>query len=1000
MRESLTLTAGTSDKFWTVETAGCDVTVHYGRRGTKGVTKTTTFATATEAEEAAAKQLRAKLAKGYGRGTEDGAAAGITLPAGGKASSASSSSSQHGPTGDGRAETEGVAAESAPAPRETLPVDGKDVGQPVNPNARDDFERDDIGLVGASPFTDGFRIENLPVTTFATQAPSLEDERARFEAIARAVPTQMYNARTAQWVFREPPFTEIPPSDVAQAWWEWIDADPLPGREQPSSAIGEVLTPIFAALRGIDWVLNEETTDFLRAFSSRALLPLAQDELAEELRARAATPLPAPVEGYYSFPSIEFVRHGVLRRGDAEVVAALDAWVPGDRYERSACGYIGHALLYPSVRQRVAAFSRWKVLFRDEPGTSAVLVAWLYATGREGLRVVLDSLEAVSGAVAEGMLNVAGALMTGPGAAAFFLDALTRNGAPAARAWLAEHVDVCLRADLDRVRAQALAPFLRGLPTGELDAAKSDAVPDVARVIEGILAERALPDAACPELDAVAVSGESSEALTDLAVRLPRIRHHDGALSPDDTVRLLAILAEGRGADLEAALATWDAASADAFATALLREWLAQGGPVKSSWMLTEGARLGGVRHVAFLAPLVERWGVSKAARAKQAVDALGANGSDAALSHLLAVTTGRNKPALRRHAKACLDAAAAARGLDRFRLADRVTPTFGLGDGPRIFSYGQRRFACSLDVAAKVVVQEIDAAGEPVGKARTTLPAARASEDAERVREVKAEFALFKKELARAVSTQARRFETAMMSGYRWAMHEVSGHIVGHPVLASVGAQLVWGVYEFGVVTMTFRFVDGRPLDADGVPVDVESDAQVGIVHAVELTPQQRDAWILTMLTAGGAAPFPQCDRAVFTLPEAQAGGFMLPGVPTVAIEVTSLVGHLARHGFERGPSRDAGLAFWYGLRVESADLTVVVSLDGGIPPSELQEHPATGIGAIVPVRGLIEPDALQEPERYGERLVPWKHVPSSVVSEVLAMLDAITASPEGEPW
>lgn len=370
----------------------------------------------------------------------------------------------------------------------------------------------------------------------------------------------------------------------------------------------------------------------------------------------------------------------------------------------------------------------------------------------------------------------------------------------------------------------------------------------------------------------------------------------------------------------------------------------------------------------------MERWGVTKSARAKQAVEALGANGSDAALSHLLAVTTGRNKPALRRHAKACMDAAAAARGLDRFQFADRVTPTFGLEDGPRTFSYKQRRFACSLDVAARVVVQEVDDAGEPVGKARTTSPAARSSEDAERVREVKAEFTLFKKELAKAVLTQAKRFETAMMSGYRWPMGDVTGHIVPHPVLGPVAAQLVWAVYEFGVVTATFRFVDGQPLDADGAPAVVEPDAQVGIVHAVELTPTQHDAWILTMLGAGGAAPFPQCEREVFTLTEKQAQGPMLPGMPTRRIETVSLIGTFARYGFERGPSHRAGLAYCYGLRVEAADLTLVLSLDGGMPTSDPHEHPDTGIWAIVPVRGLIELDELQEPETYGERVVPWK--------------------------
>lgn len=261
----------------------------------------------------------------------------------------------------------------------------------------------------------------------------------------------------------------------------------------------------------------------------------------------------------------------------------------------------------------------------------------------------------------------------------------------------------------------------------------------------------------------------------------------------------------------------------------------------------------------------------------------------------------------------------------------------------------------------------------------------------------VKADFSLFKKELTKAVATQAKRYESAMMSGYRWLMRDVVDHIVGHPVLGPVAAQIVWARYEFGIVTATFRFVGGETMDVDGGRVEVPQDAEVGVVHAVELTPQQRDAWILTMLTAGGAAPFQQCERPIFTLTEEGAENVQLPGVPTREIAATSLVGLLARHGFERGPSVDAGLAFQYGLRAESADLTILIT-HGGIPTSAPHEHPPIRILNVVPVRGLLDPRELDEPEAFGERLVPWKHVPASVTSEVLAMLDATLATAPDE--
>ncbi|EFP58221.1 DUF4132 domain-containing protein [Dermacoccus sp. Ellin185] len=986
MKQTLTLTAGSSNKFWSVETTGCDVTVRYGRNGTKGVSKTTRFATPAEAEAAAVKQRDAKIAKGY-EPVDAGAGVGGHPAAGDR--TASVPSDDVTPVSPLPPAVEA----SAPAAPDTSSA----------PTVFDAADRDDIGLIGTSPFTDGYRIENIPVAAFSNEAADVDAERARFESIAHGVGLQSWNIKSAAWVFDEAPFVDVPPVAVAEAWQMWLFSDPLPNREA-SAALEDVLTPVLAALNGVEWVLDQKNASTLGAFASRALMPLASDELASAIAARASEPLPPVMVAYDSSPSDDFVHAAILRPGDTEVIAALDAWNPRDHAHGnpSVHDHLGHLLLYPTVPQRVAAFRRWGLEFAQDTKTTT-LSAWIHATGREGLTCILDSLEAGSAPFAEGLVELAGAMLTGPGAAAFFIDALTRNGAPAARAWLTRHLGSAATADLDRAGAEALAPFLRELSPTALTGARRHAAPQVARVIDAIADDRALPDVACPQLSETldAVGASATPTLRQLVTRLPRLRVGEGALGTDETARLLAALAQGldapERASLAGALEVLDTASADAFATALLGAWLSSGGPAKSSWMLTEGARLGDLRHVAVLAPLVERWGTTKAARAKQGIDALGANGSDAALSHLLAVTTGRGKPALRAHAKTRMDEAAAARGLDRCQLADRVTPTFGLDAGPRVFSYGERRFAASLDASAKVTVTEIDADDAPVGAPRTALPPARAGEDAEQVRAVKADFSLFKKELTKAVATQAKRYESAMMSGYRWLMRDVVDHIVGHPVLGPVAAQIVWARYEFGIVTATFRFVGGETMDVDGGRVEVPQDAEVGVVHAVELTPQQRDAWILTMLTAGGAAPFQQCERPIFTLTEEGAENVQLPGVPTREIAATSLVGLLARHGFERGPSVDAGLAFQYGLRAESADLTILIT-HGGIPTSAPHEHPPIRILNVVPVRGLLDPRELDEPEAFGERLVPWKHVPASVTSEVLAMLDATLATAPDE--
>lgn len=56
---------GKSDKFWEIEIAGTDVTVHFGRRGATGQSKTKSFADDADAKKHADKLVEEKTGKGY-----------------------------------------------------------------------------------------------------------------------------------------------------------------------------------------------------------------------------------------------------------------------------------------------------------------------------------------------------------------------------------------------------------------------------------------------------------------------------------------------------------------------------------------------------------------------------------------------------------------------------------------------------------------------------------------------------------------------------------------------------------------------------------------------------------------------------------------------------------------------------------------------------------------------------------------------------------------------
>jgi predicted DNA-binding WGR domain protein len=64
MRE-FTFQQGTSNKFWRIGVSGAELTVAYGRVGTRGQTVIKTFDTPARAERELAKLIDEKLRKGY-----------------------------------------------------------------------------------------------------------------------------------------------------------------------------------------------------------------------------------------------------------------------------------------------------------------------------------------------------------------------------------------------------------------------------------------------------------------------------------------------------------------------------------------------------------------------------------------------------------------------------------------------------------------------------------------------------------------------------------------------------------------------------------------------------------------------------------------------------------------------------------------------------------------------------------------------------------------------
>lgn len=213
----------------------------------------------------------------------------------------------------------------------------------------------------------------------------------------------------------------------------------------------------------------------------------------------------------------------------------------------------------------------------------------------------------------------------------------------------------------------------------------------------------------------------------------------------------------------------------------------------------------------------------------------------DAMLAFLADVAIdGRKKSALwRRIALAELERCAAELGEPADTLDERHLPTLGFdGRGRTEIAYGERALVLSLDASLGLVVEDGT-------KRRTTLPAARKTDDAKAITAAKARFAGLRTQLRVYAEGAQVRARTWMRNGQRWLRRDFDA-VARHPILGAAAQGLVFGEYDAsGALRTTFRIAEDRSLaGADDGAISFSDDALVGPVHPGELDDAARTRW------------------------------------------------------------------------------------------------------------------------------------------------------------
>lgn len=327
--------------------------------------------------------------------------------------------------------------------------------------------------------------------------------------------------------------------------------------------------------------------------------------------------------------------------------------------------------------------------------------------------------------------------------------------------------------------------------------------------------------------------------------------------------------------------AACDAQSLDHFVQSVAGAWVNAGASTMQRWAFFSLALLGSDDTARWIAGQIDRWVADKSRpRVQDGLDALAALGTDRALMWLGRLAYRGRQPYVKEDARKKLAEVAEARGLTMDELEDRSAPDLGLHeDGSLILDFGPRQFRIQLDESLRPQVLDME------GHVLSALPRVNKQDDAEKAKEAWEHYKALKEEVEKTASHQLARFERSMVEQRRWSTQDFLSILVPHPLLFSIVRRLVWGVYQDQNLLHTFRVAEDRSLaDASDSPFELPEDAEIGLVHPMQLDENAQRAWSGLLADYALLQPFEQLSRMVYHLNPGESINSRCAGMVTIS--------------------------------------------------------------------------------------------------------------------
>lgn len=349
------------------------------------------------------------------------------------------------------------------------------------------------------------------------------------------------------------------------------------------------------------------------------------------------------------------------------------------------------------------------------------------------------------------------------------------------------------------------------------------------------------------------------------------------------------------------------------FAEDVLGRWIDAGAVAKNKWVLVFSAVNGKSDVISALVSNIKYWSENmRGALAVSAVKALALNGSSEALMQVDSMSRKYKSNQVKAAAKEALIDAADFLGITVDELSDRIVPDFDFDEKMcRVFDYGNRKFSVYLTPSLEIEIYNGD-------KKIKNLPKPSASDDSEIAEKSYADFKEMKKQLKSAVKLQTARLEYTLMCERKWTAQNWEKLFVKNPLMHCFAVGLIWGIYENGCLVSSFRYLDdGSFTTSDEEEFEIPENAEISLVHPVELSDDELSAWTEQLEDYEITQPFAQLARPIYRPELDELNDNTVRRFYGREVVNHTLASCMEKNGWSRGYAEDGG-CFYEFLRCD----------------------------------------------------------------------------------